>query len=466
MLTGATPKAGFMPLYLKLYDDLLPRVRHGFVPFLKAAVEELRARGIGVVEAEICRTAAECRRALKTFEGQAADAVVTLHLAYSPSLEAVGALARLRLPVIMLDTTMDPSFGPDTEADRVMFNHGVHGVMDLANRLRRAGVPYVIVSGAFRDSAVMDRAAAAVRAASAARRLRNARTLRIGAPFRGMGDVALSPVALRRWLGQAPATVHPSDVARRALEIPSARVDSEMAQDRDRYTCDLPPEVHERSVRVGLALRERITAGHYDAFSFNFLDWARTGEEGGGVPFLEASKAMARGLGYAGEGDVLTAALVGALGRSFGATTFTEIFCPDWRGQSLFLSHLGEVNPDVLSGRPKLVEMRSAFTGAVPTATILGGLRPGAATYVNLSPGPDDELSLIVAPVEVLEDRTRGTLARRIRGWIRPRLPVPEFLEAYSRAGGTHHAALVLLECAEAMEALATFAGLAFVRIG
>ncbi|MDZ7837486.1 MAG: hypothetical protein U5N58_05810 [Actinomycetota bacterium] len=31
------------------------------------------------------------------------------------------------------------------------------------------------------------------------------------------------------------------------------------------------------------------------------------------IPFLEASKAMARGTGYAGEGDIITAALVGAL---------------------------------------------------------------------------------------------------------------------------------------------------------
>ncbi|MCL4377237.1 MAG: hypothetical protein M1409_02460 [Actinobacteria bacterium] len=33
------------------------------------------------------------------------------------------------------------------------------------------------------------------------------------------------------------------------------------------------------------------------------------------IPFLEASKSMARGIGYAGEGDVLTAALTGSLIR-------------------------------------------------------------------------------------------------------------------------------------------------------
>ena len=52
------------------------------------------------------------------------------------------------------------------------------------------------------------------------------------------------------------------------------------------------------------------------------------------MPFLEISKAMSRGIGYAGEGDLLTAALVGALLAAWPRTTFTEIFCADWKGGS------------------------------------------------------------------------------------------------------------------------------------
>ena len=49
------------------------------------------------------------------------------------------------------------------------------------------------------------------------------------------------------------------------------------------------------------------------------------------MPFLEIEKQMVRGIGYAGEGDVLTAALSAALASGFEETSFTEMFCPDWK---------------------------------------------------------------------------------------------------------------------------------------
>src|SRR5690606_33566174 len=107
-----------------------------------------------------------------------------------------------------------------------------------------------------------------------------------------------------------------------------------------------PEDVHRRSVRSGLALRKCLADGNYTAFSMNFLEFQSADGPMDTVPFLEISKAMARGYGYAGEGDVLTASLMGALNKAFGKTTFTEIFCPDWEGDALFLSHMGEVNPE------------------------------------------------------------------------------------------------------------------------
>jgi L-arabinose isomerase len=79
---------------------------------------------------------------------------------------------------------------------------------------------------------------------------------------------------------------------------------------------------------------------------------------------------------------------------------------------------------------------------------------------VNLAPGPDDTFGLIIAPVEVLGDATNPAMHERVRGWIRPACPLEEFLETYSRRGGTHHSALILGDHTEAVTAFARFAGL------
>ena len=57
-----------------------------------------------------------------------------------------------------------------------------------------------------------------------------------------------------------------------------------------------------------------------------------------------------------GEGDVITAGLVGALLSANPCVTFSEMFCPDWKNGSVFMSHMGEFNYNVASGKPFLTE--------------------------------------------------------------------------------------------------------------
>jgi len=331
--------------------------------------------------------------------------------------------------------------------------------------LRRRRKPFHIAAGHVTESDVMARAIGIAKAAFGARRLQTTRALRIGESFRGMGDFSVSEALMREKLGIAVDQIGPDELAAELKQVTAEDAAAEMARDVERFDADLPASVHERSVRVSLALRRRLDQG-YGAFSMNFLAFDKPDGAIDTVPFLEASKAMSRGLGYAGEGDVLTAALVGALNQAFGLTTFTEIFCPDWRGGALFLSHMGEINPDVLAGRPRLCEKPFPFTPAQNPAIVTGPPRPGPAVFVNLAPGPGDGFGLIAAPVSLVGDATAPEMQDVIRGWMRPSSGVEAFLEAYSKHGGTHHSALVLGDHVEAIAAFARFACLDCVVIG
>ena len=177
-----------------------------------------------------------------------------------------------------------------------------------------------------------------------------------------------------------------------------------------------------------------------DAFTASFLDVNRKdGWET--VPFLEASKALARGTGYAGEGDVLTANLVSAMLSVYPETTFTEMFCPDWQNDQIFLSHLGEANVDLYAAKGNLVAKPYNYSDTGSPAVAYGIFKPGPAILVNLAPIQDGKYRLVIcngichapedpAPVEC------------IKGWFKPKKNLPEFLETYSNNGGTHHSAL------------------------
>ncbi len=462
------PRIGLLPFYLKLYDDLLPDRRRGFDVFLKKIAAGFETRDITVQMAPVCRVAEEFAAAIKRFEQNGVDAVVTLHLAYSPSLESLEVFRKTTLPIIMLDTTMDEGFGPDVKADRIMFNHGVHGVMDFASMLRRTKRSFEIVAGAADDPRTLDRAAGLVRAALAAHELRGTRALRVGPAFAGMGDFAVEESVLRERFEITVQEVGIETLDAAVLAVGEPEIAAELAADNQRFACDLALDDHRRSVRVGLGLRRLLDEGGYGAMSVNFQAFDGSNRPAATMPFLEISKAMARGIGYGGEGDVLTAALVGALTRAFGAATFTEIFCADWTGGTLFLSHMGEISPAVLSGTPRLFAKPFFVPGVAPPAVLTGPVKPGPAVFVNLAPGPDDTFGLIIAPVEVLEedDRLDPKMRDAVRAWIRPRLPIAEFLETYSRAGGTHHSALVLGDQTDAVEAFGRFSGLDIVELG
>lgn len=454
------PTIGLLPLYLKLYDDVKSEVRAEFQPFMDTLVEGFEARGVKTVRADVCRIKEEFANAVTRFKNESVDLIVTLHLAYSPSLESADILAGTELPILMLDTTMDPSFGQDTPPERIMFNHGIHGVQDLASVLRRKGKHFEIVAGHAADPEVLDRAAGMARAAVAAKCLRTTRVLRIGPAFEGMGDFA-PPETLMEWLlGIDTEQIKVGTLASEVATITEEAIEAEMDIDRQRFSVEASSEAHRRSVRVGLALRKWLEEGDYSAFSMNFMKFDSPDGPIDTVPFLEASKAMARGYGYAGEGDVLTAALVGALNKAFGKTTFTEVFCPDWENGALFLSHMGEINPEVAADTPRLIEKDFPFTPARNPAILTCALHEGSAVLVNLAPGPEDTFGLIVAPVQVLEDTRVEAMKDAIRGWIRPEMPLEIFLEEYSMNGGTHHSALVFGDRVSEIVAFGSFAGL------
>lgn len=271
-----TTRIGLLPFYIALYDDLLPgKRRKPLEDFYAALKESLQRKGLEVVTAPVCRLEKGFKAAVQKMERADVDAIVTLHLAYSPSLESADA--------------------------------------------------------------------------------------------------------------------------------------------------------HRRSIETGLAVRRWIEENKLTAFTANFLDV--TPVLGLPImPFLEASLGMARGIGYAGEGDTLTAGLVGALAVVFPQTTFAEMFCPDWKGNRIYLSHMGEVNIDLLAGKPELVEYKFVF-GKVPNPVKLAGcLRSGKAVWINLAPVAGGKFRLIVVPAKMEEGGKKGPVhwcGSRLdeAGYVRRRLP-------------------------------------------
>jgi len=462
------PMVVVLPLYLELYDRVVPQYRAEREAFVDKVTGLLAGRHLDVGVQSVCCTREEVERALARLGSGHVDLLATLHLAYSPSLEAVEPLARFPAPLALLDTTVAERFGETATRDDMFANHGIHGVQDLASVLRRVGRPYSVITGHWEDEAFLDEVESTARGCAAAHALRGCTTVLIGEPFVGMGDFAVGFEELEARLGPKVRGVGVAELAARTAEVTDAELEAEARDDARWFDLSgVSADVLRESNRVGLGVRRLLDEARARAFSMNFQAFDRAVGTPT-VPFLEASKAMARQLGYAGEGDVLTASFIGALAGGFRAVTFTEMFCPDWHDNAIFMSHMGECNPAMAaSTRPlRIVEKDYAFGDVANPAVAVFALEPGPATLANIAPGPGGTFSIIAARVEVLDRGPSPNFPDVPHYWIRPRNgSLRDFLRRYSELGGTHHLALVLGDQMVGLERMAEVLHLEFASL-
>ena len=438
-------KVGFLPLYIKLYDDTSgPGYRAPMEKYMNMCINMLETQGIEVMPAtQVCRIAPEFEAEVARFNEADVDAVITMHLAYSPSLESIEALMKLNAPIVVLDSTPHYELIEVSGYEgRISPNHGIHGVQDMCNLLKRNGKPYFICAGHALHSEVITEVAGMCRAAAAKKAYQTMKIGSVGGSFTGMGDFLISDERYKNDIGAEVFYMTPDVTAEYLAKVTDEEVEAEMALDKIKYNVEATwIDEYKAATKSGLAIRKWMEEKGLGSVTVNFLTLDICGLPK--MPFPECCKVLERGQGYAGEGDVLTAGLVGALFAAYPNTTFTEMFCPDWEEDVVLMSHMGESNPNLAQWKPYIRNCNFSYNSCGNTVGMYSCGRKGNATIVNLAP-MNDSFNLILCPGEMLNvGLENGVYKNATQGWFKPTKPLGKFLKEYSMAGGTHHSAMV-----------------------
>ena len=228
-------RIGLLPFYLKMYDEVKPEIRDRLQNFVKIIKNELKIRQLDVLDSPICMTKDQFEIAINYFEGEKVLAIITLHLAYSASLESVDILSKTRMPIIILNTTETYSFNQEQSPKEIMYNHGIHGVQDLCNMLLKKGKSFIIETGHWKESDVLDRVIKRVRAVSIANSFSKSRVGNIGGRFDGMGDISIPSKTLMKTLGIETIEASNKDITRLIPSLDDDRVMKEIKSDLKKY---------------------------------------------------------------------------------------------------------------------------------------------------------------------------------------------------------------------------------------
>jgi L-arabinose isomerase len=185
------------------------------------------------------------------------------------------------------------------------------------------------------------------------------------------------------------------------------------------------------------------------------------------LPFVAASRLMAEGVGFGGEGDLVGAAATTFFNWLHPPASFSEIFTIDFAGDSLFMSHMGEANVAMartdqkvpLVARPVPITRTSDRQLALVTS-----FQPGPATFAALAAGPGGRWRIIAAVVQV-EDYGPLPGFYVPHSKIRPNSGVRPFLTDYAKAGGPHHNAVCLGDARRRLRIAADLLGADYIEV-
>ncbi len=392
--------------------------------------------------------------------GKGVDLLIVALGPYCPSGVLVPALVESHLPVLLWPMQSLRALAPQKyDAEIVKLNHGVHGVQDLANVLGKTAKPFGVIHGHHEQPDFAARLKPWVQAGRIIRAMQNANPVQVGGHFEHMFDLQIGHDQFIRHLGIIPEVVPACEFADLLAEVPPEQVTECMEEHRCTFVIEsnVDAELLTKTARGEAALRAVLEHADSRACGLNFLELCNDERVADGL-HVAASMLMSEGLGYAGEGDWVTAVLVRGMQQGFGVASFSEIFSIGYDDNRLLLKHWGEGNFAMARSQPRLVASQFTDRCAAEFAIVDFEFAPGPATLVNLNSTAEGQGQLASIRGRIEEDHLPQIDGPR--AVFKPdRDNVSDLLTEYAYAGGSHHLALVPGAPVEVLEKVCKLAG-------
>src|SRR5579859_7811751 len=307
---GRKPRIGILGIMQDLYDEMIPGIaqrQEGYAAELAAHLKDVGE----FIPSKAIKYREDAERAMREFENADVDGVLVVMLTYGPAMRVARLLSESRLPVCLANIQPEPTVSPAWDMDDMTYNQGVHGAQDTANAMVRAGKRFAVLTDDWRAEEFREDVHRWARAAAAVTAWRRLKVALFGYAMNDMGDIRVDESALVRSLGPEILAVAPGDLYRGMTAAGEAAVRAVIDFEDANFEIDprLSAQEREDHARMQVAIEDILVEGGFGAYTAHF---DAIGEDGRfrRLPLAAASSLMAKGYGYAAEGDVLTACLV------------------------------------------------------------------------------------------------------------------------------------------------------------
>jgi len=394
---------------------------------------------------------------------------------FSPAKMWIGGLKILQKPMLHLHTQFNRDIPWSTiDMDFMNLNQSAHGDREFGFIMSRMRLNRKVVAGHWQDLQVLDQINGWARTAAGWYDWQGARFARFGDNMRNVAVTEGDKVEAEIKFGYAVNTYGIGDLVKVINETSDAAVDALIKEYADTYT--LAPSLakggaqHDslrEAAKIEIGLQAFLEDGNFKGFTDTFEDLHGMAQ----LPGIASQRLMAKGYGFAGEGDWKTAALVRAMkvmgtglkgGNSF-MEDYTYHFDPN--NELVLGSHMLEICASIASGKPSCEVHPLGIGGKADPVRLVFNSAAGPALNASII-DMGNRFRLLVNEV-VAVDPIQGL----------PKLPVARVLwkpypdmktgcAAWILAGGAHHTCYSQNLSAENLQDFAEIAGIEYVLIG
>ena len=401
--------------------------------------------------------------------------VITWMHTFSPAKMWIRGLSVLQKPLCHLHTQYNSNIPwSEIDMDFMNLNQSAHGDREFGFMMTRMRINRKVIVGHWKQEDLVQSLIGWVRVAAGWNDWQGARFVRFGDNMRQVAVTEGDKVEAELKFGYSVNTHGISDLVKFIAEVSDKAVDHLCEEYADSY--QLSPELlrgaerHQSlrdAARIEAGLESFLIDGNFKGFTDTFEDLDGMKQ----LPGIAAQRLMAKGYGFAGEGDWKTAALVRTMkfmasglpgGNSF-MEDYTYHFDPT--NEMVLGSHMLEICSSIADGRPRCEIHPLGIGGKADPVRLVFNSGAGPAMNVCMI-DMGNRFRLVVNEVEAVSaphELPRLPVARVL--W-KPWPDLKQGCAAWILAGGAHHTCYSQNLTAENMDDFSDMAGIEMIHIG
>jgi L-arabinose isomerase len=475
MANSITVKIGLFGIGLETYWPQFEGLRERLVGYQDRVRAGLERDGVIIVDAGLVDSLETSARAAELFVKENVDLILLYISTYALSSTVLPVVQKARAPVVVLNLQ------PVSRIDYDAFNNlpsreaktgewlahcQACSVPEIASVFNRAGIDYHLVTGTLDAPDAWDEICAWVDAIYVAKVFRHSRIGLMGHYYGGMLDVYSDYTQLSGVFGHHFELVEIDELGSLRDAVSEEELQDMLAEFR--RTFEVSPECSQaelqRAAKTSVALHKMV-----DRHGLGSLAYYYEGQPGSEheniISSVIAGNTLltARHVPVAGEYEVKNVIAMKIMDALGAGGSFSEFYALDFDDDVVMLGHDGPGHAAIAEGKVQLVPLTVYHGKPGKGLSIQMSVKLGPVTILSVCQNREGKVKLLVAQGEAVSGPVLkiGNTNSRYRFC----LGAKDYINAWAKAGPSHHCAIGIGHVAGKLEKLAALWGIEFQQV-